>query len=195
MKRVLFLKALACSLLTLSLAAHAQEKGYWRAASQTARSITGDVSLADEKISINFYMVTMSKIRALEPGEVSAVFDADTSTNPTIGPAGTQVQIIGSGISAVHEVAEELPGRGIEAHDLPAQSVEIPNGNVQIAVRADDEALRTIRRVPGRAEGERVVAGWHQVAEPAARFFIELNQPAWQSGSEPVAEIPKVSYE
>jgi|UPI0005561CE5 hypothetical protein len=83
MKRVLFLKALACSLLTLSLAAHAQEKGYWRAASQTARSITGDVSLADEKISINFYIVTMSKIRALEPGEVSAVFDADTSTNPT----------------------------------------------------------------------------------------------------------------
>jgi hypothetical protein len=60
--------------------AHAQEKGYWRASSSTARTITGDVGLADEKLTINFYSTTVSRIRALEAAEVSAVFDIDSST-------------------------------------------------------------------------------------------------------------------
>lgn len=70
-------------LFLLTLTCHAQDKGYWRASSQTARSITGDISLADEKIMINFYTATMSQIRTLESGEVSAVFDADSTTQPT----------------------------------------------------------------------------------------------------------------
>ena len=60
-----------------SLTAAAQEKGSWRAASSTAQSITGDVALSEDKLSINFSGFTIAQIRALEPGELSAVFEAD----------------------------------------------------------------------------------------------------------------------
>lgn len=60
-------------------AAMAQETGYWRAASNTARSITGDVALSADRISINFASFTVAKIRALDPAELGAVFDADSS--------------------------------------------------------------------------------------------------------------------
>jgi hypothetical protein len=73
------LKLLALSLLILTLPVLAQEKGEWRAANQTARTITGDVLLSDERISINFARFTISRARALEPSEISAAFDADTT--------------------------------------------------------------------------------------------------------------------
>ncbi|WP_433967624.1 hypothetical protein [Tunturiibacter gelidiferens] len=57
----------------------AQEKGYWRAESSTAQSITGDIGFSGEKMSINFTGFVIAQIRSLEPGEVSAVFDADSS--------------------------------------------------------------------------------------------------------------------
>lgn len=60
-----------------SLTAAAQEKGIWRAASSTAQSITGDVALSEDKLSINFSGFTIAQIRALEPGELSAVFAAE----------------------------------------------------------------------------------------------------------------------
>lgn len=75
MKRVPLLTAL----LLCTLATVAQERGYWRAASNSARSVTGDVTLADEKLTINFSSTTISKIRALEPSETSAVFDTDSN--------------------------------------------------------------------------------------------------------------------
>jgi hypothetical protein len=65
--------------LVCCMTAVAQDKGYWRAASSTARSITGDVALSDEKISINFLSFTVARIRALEQGEASALFDADST--------------------------------------------------------------------------------------------------------------------
>jgi hypothetical protein len=74
--RTFMASLLFCCLIT----AQAEERGYWRAASNTARSVTGDVTLADEKITINFSTTTMSRIRALEPAEVSAVFDTDSAT-------------------------------------------------------------------------------------------------------------------
>ena len=63
--------------LLICCAALAQEKGYWRAQSNTARSITGDVSLSPEKIVINFSSFTIAKIRPLQPAELSALFDAE----------------------------------------------------------------------------------------------------------------------
>jgi hypothetical protein len=57
----------------------AQDKGYWRASSNTAKSITGDVGLANEKISLNFVQFTIAPIRALKPEEAVAAFDADSS--------------------------------------------------------------------------------------------------------------------
>jgi len=79
MKSAPLLKTLAASLLICTLAAAAQDKGYWRAASNTARSITGDLSLGDEKIIINFVPFPMVKARTLEKAEISALFDVDST--------------------------------------------------------------------------------------------------------------------
>jgi hypothetical protein len=71
--------AVARLVLGCCVAAVAQEKGYWRAESSTAQSITGDIGFAGERMSINFTGFVIAQIRSLEPGEVSAVFDADSS--------------------------------------------------------------------------------------------------------------------
>jgi hypothetical protein len=64
--------ALACSLT-------AQDKGYWRAASNNANAITGDVTLSDTKVIINFATFTMAQIRTLSSSEVAATFDTDAN--------------------------------------------------------------------------------------------------------------------
>lgn len=66
--------------VAFSLPCSAQDRGTWRAASTTARAITGDIVISDAKISINFLGFTIAEIRGLEPGETSAAFDADTNT-------------------------------------------------------------------------------------------------------------------
>jgi hypothetical protein len=84
MKRETLLRTLAASLLICCLTmAHAEERGYWRAASSSARNITGDITLADEKLTINFFNTPMSRVRALEATEVSAVFDTDSGSGGT----------------------------------------------------------------------------------------------------------------
>ena len=60
-----------------TVTAIAQEKGSWRAASSTARSITGDIAFATEKLTINFAIFPISQIRALKPEELKATFDLD----------------------------------------------------------------------------------------------------------------------
>ena len=79
MKRERLLGVVAGLVLTCCLSAVAQEKGIWHAASSTAQSITGDIVISDEKLSINFSSFVISRIRALSPGEVSSVFDAASS--------------------------------------------------------------------------------------------------------------------
>lgn len=74
---------LAASLVLGSFAASAQEQGYWRAASSSAKQVTGDVALGSEKLVINFYSTTISSIRALQPSEVSSVFDVDSTAAAT----------------------------------------------------------------------------------------------------------------
>jgi hypothetical protein len=88
MKSKTLLAPIITFLLTLPLLAQ-QEKGEWRAANQTARTITGDVLLTDERISINFARFTISRARALEPSEISAAFDADT----TAGGSGSLYRV------------------------------------------------------------------------------------------------------
>lgn len=73
------LKLQALTLL-LTLTVHAQEQGAWRASNSTARSITGDVDINGEKLMINLVRFPVSRIRALDPAELSAAFDADTRT-------------------------------------------------------------------------------------------------------------------
>lgn len=79
MKRVSLLSCTA-ALLLCTFAATAQENGNWRASNQTAREITGDIGLSTEKLFINFVRFTTSRIRALQPAEVSAVFEADANS-------------------------------------------------------------------------------------------------------------------
>jgi len=59
--------------------AAAQEKGNWRAANQTAKSITGDVQISNEKIAINFATFTIAEIRSLTAAEMGAVSGDEAS--------------------------------------------------------------------------------------------------------------------
>ena len=80
MKRILLLGAAIVLLIASSAAAGAQEdRGLWRAASANARAITGDVAIADLKVTIDFVVFPVAQIRRLKPVEVSAVFDADVN--------------------------------------------------------------------------------------------------------------------
>lgn len=63
--------------------AQQQDAGYWRALSQTARSITGDLALSADRLTINFVPFTISRVRALEPSELSAAFNPDPGTTGT----------------------------------------------------------------------------------------------------------------
>ena len=72
-RTIRLLTILGFSLLTLC--GFAQEKGSWRAASKTARSITGDVAFGGEKFAINFLTFTIAQIRTVPPAEIKATFD------------------------------------------------------------------------------------------------------------------------
>jgi hypothetical protein len=65
--------------LACCVSAAAQELGPWRAVNSPAESITGDVAFSDTRLAINFSSFPIARIRDLQPGEVSAVFDADSS--------------------------------------------------------------------------------------------------------------------
>ena len=65
--------------LGCALALAAQEQGAWRAASKTARGITGDVAFGGEKISINFSSFPVAQIRELQPAEITAAFSMEGS--------------------------------------------------------------------------------------------------------------------
>jgi hypothetical protein len=76
MKRETLLRV-AGLVLVCCLTAAAQDQGYWRAASSTAKSITGDVALSEERISINLVSFTIARIRGLEKAEAGALFVPD----------------------------------------------------------------------------------------------------------------------
>ncbi len=80
------------ALLLLFLPCMAQEKGYWRAASSNAASITGDIQISDTRLSINFTNFTIAPIRHLTPAETSAVFASE--------PTGTGGNLYRLNISA-----------------------------------------------------------------------------------------------
>jgi hypothetical protein len=67
-----------------SCTAQDQDKGYWRAASNTANSITGDIAITSgksgDKVTIDFTPYPLTPVRTLKPAEVSSVFDADVNT-------------------------------------------------------------------------------------------------------------------
>jgi hypothetical protein len=70
-------------LLATTLPALAQDGGYWKAASKNASAITGDISVSEDKLGINYYVFTIAQIRTLQATEINSVFNAEAS-----GPAG-----------------------------------------------------------------------------------------------------------
>jgi hypothetical protein len=82
------------SLLACSVFCAAQDKGLWHAVSSTANSITGDVSIGDTRMSINFVPFPLVHVRKLDAAEASAAFDPD---NPAAGGGNLyRVEIPGS---------------------------------------------------------------------------------------------------
>jgi len=67
----------AALLFTCPLFSHAQDKGAWRSSSSTANSITGDIAISNDKLSINFALYTIADIRKLQPAEGAALFNTD----------------------------------------------------------------------------------------------------------------------
>jgi hypothetical protein len=76
----LIVLAFACA---AALQAQQPEKGTWRAASNTAASITGDIAFSASKISINMTSFLLAPARPITPAEVAAIFDeaVDTAGN------------------------------------------------------------------------------------------------------------------
>ncbi len=67
------------ALALTTLTATAQE-GYWKATSNTARSVTGDIAISGEHLTINFLNFTIAQLRPLKQPEILALFNADDST-------------------------------------------------------------------------------------------------------------------
>ncbi len=79
MERKRLLGAAAILATICSLPGWAQEKGYWRAGSSAAAAITGDIAIANDKVTIDFATFTIAPIRALTAAEAGAAFDADVN--------------------------------------------------------------------------------------------------------------------
>jgi hypothetical protein len=75
-KQSLFFAIAGCALAT-SLSSPAQEQGIWHPTNSTAISITGDVTITDLRLSLDYKSFPIAKIRALKPEELSAAFDAE----------------------------------------------------------------------------------------------------------------------
>lgn len=76
--RKTILAGIATGLLwTCALSCSAQDKGYWRAASSNAHAITGDISISDFKLSINYTLFTIAQIRQIKPDEATAAFGGE----------------------------------------------------------------------------------------------------------------------
>lgn len=72
--------AVIAAVLAVALTAFAQEDGYWRASSQTAKSITGDISFSADKLAIDFLLFPIARIRSLGDQEINAVFNPEPGT-------------------------------------------------------------------------------------------------------------------
>lgn len=79
---------LAPLLFLLTFPAIAQDKGYWRPSSNTATSITGDITLSADKVSLNFAPFPLAQIRPLQPGEINALFNPDAASQNAISGNG-----------------------------------------------------------------------------------------------------------
>ena len=71
--------AAALTCLVGSVSAMAQDRGYWRAASNNANQITGDIAISETRLTINFLSYSLAPIRKLTAAESAAAFDVDVN--------------------------------------------------------------------------------------------------------------------
>jgi hypothetical protein len=75
-----FRQSLAVALLIpFALPALAQDKGSWFPENSSARTITGDITIAEGRLQIQYVNFPMGQIRMLKPEEAGALFDADVN--------------------------------------------------------------------------------------------------------------------
>jgi len=74
-----FSVAAAAICLVCSASAFSQDKGYWRAASNNASQITGDVQISETRLTIDFIGFSLASIRKLTQAEAGAAFDVDVN--------------------------------------------------------------------------------------------------------------------
>jgi hypothetical protein len=127
-----------------SAAAQQPEKGYWRAASHTAESITGDISFSGSKITINFISFLLSPVRLLKPAEVSAAFDEAVDT------AGNG-QLYRLNIPAARRFLKNNTLCGTQ--DTQWMAVYVANHTLKVAFFSGDNApLMTFEALQGSAD-------------------------------------------
>jgi len=56
-----------------------EDRGAWNAASSSAETVTGAVTIYKDRVAIDLLLYPLAEIRRLKPVEVSAVFDADVN--------------------------------------------------------------------------------------------------------------------
>ncbi len=79
MKSPRFIILAAALLCAATIPTPAQESGYWRADSNTAKTITGDIAFSDTRLTINLTSFTLSRIRDLTAAEALALFNTDAT--------------------------------------------------------------------------------------------------------------------
>lgn len=112
MKRLLF----ATTVLLFCANAVAQN-GYWKATSNTARSVTGDIAISGERLSIYFQPFTIADLRELTPEEITAVFNFDT-------PEGVQGKLYRLSIAADRKFLHKNTICGAEETQYMATAVQ-----------------------------------------------------------------------
>jgi len=113
------MKRLLCATTAIFLCATAvaQDNGYWKATSNTARSVTGDIAISHERLSIYFQPFTIADLRELAPEEITAVFNFDT-------PDGVQGKLYRLSIAADRKFLHKNTICGAEETQYMATAVQ-----------------------------------------------------------------------
>jgi len=112
------MKRLPCAVTALLLCANAvAQNGYWKATSNTARSVTGDITISGERLAIYFQPFTIADIRELTPDEITAAFNFDT-------PDGVQGKLYRLSIAADRKFLHKNTICGAEETQYMATAVQ-----------------------------------------------------------------------
>jgi hypothetical protein len=66
-------------LFASALPTFAQDKGFWLPVSSSAKTITGEISIAETRLTMDYFNFPLGQVRALKPEEAGALFDADVN--------------------------------------------------------------------------------------------------------------------